>query len=705
VELGLLFHRFDKLPGVLRFLAAAASCVWLLAGPVQAASLDAVSLAKAPVLDGKIDEGEWAGAKVSEQGFVQFEPGFGNPAAFRTTVRVGQTATSLFVAIEAFDPEIANLSASVTRRDGITNLDANDPVRSVVRDDAIAVFLDATGDGRTAYIFRTNALATQEDARITDNGRAVDMSWDGIWRNAAMRYEDRWIVEFEIPFATLIFNSSDRPWKINFVRTVPRRLETDVWSGPSPSVYRVSEFGDLTLIKPQVQSADASWQIIPYSTMSYEVDKGARGLFGADIRWRPSSNLGADVTLNPDFSLVDPDIEIVNLTRFEVLVPERRPFFLEGTEMYNQRYRQFNSRRLGNISWGAKTNGKVGGTDFSVIAASENSRLQAVPGESSAYYGIARVQQSLWRGSSVGLLATNRTLDGVNTGTAGLDTTMFITETFNFTGQIYRVHGAGADGGLVWYVRPSYDSARTHFHVRWGHFAPGILRDANALGFLQDDNRKEIDTNFGHTFFFASGLVERVRPSVNYNRFTGFDQSVLRGWALAPRVAVVLRSRLEFDISRRDEYRLFDKGYQNHETTLTAGWNNRQGRSVFVYAGKGINFDNDLLTYGGEARWVVGDNWRLSYNLARVELAPDYKREDTTIHVFDTTYSFTPDLFVRGFVQTNSAIGKETFQILGVWRFRPPFGAFQVAYQKGTSAFGQVSTQGHTFFTKLSWVL
>jgi hypothetical protein len=689
----------------LRFVLAAASCAWLLPGLAQAASLDAASLAKAPVLDGKIDEGEWAGAMVSEQGFVQFEPGFGNPSPFRTTVRVGQTATSLFIVIEAFDFEIANLSASVTRRDGITTLDANDPARSVIRDDSIAVFLDAFGDGRTAYIFRTNALATQEDARITDNGRAVDMSWDGIWRNAAMRYEDRWIVEYEIPFSTLIYNSSDRPWKINFVRTVPRRLETDVWSGPSPSVYRVSEFGDLTLMKPQTQSADASWQIIPYSTASFEVGKGMRGVFGADIRWRPSANLGADVTLNPDFSLVDPDVEIVNLTRFEVLVPERRPFFLEGTEMYNQRYRQFNSRRLGNISWGAKTNGKVGGTDFSVIAASENLRMQNVPGESSAYYAIARVQQTLWRGSSVGLLATNRTLNDVNTGTLGLDTTMFFTDTLNFTGQIYRVHGETGDGGLVWMLRPSYDTARTHFHVRWGHFAPGILREANVLGFLQDDNRKEIDTNFGHTFFFASGLVERLRPTVNYNRFTGFDQSVLRGWALAPRVTMVLRNRFEFDLSRRDEYRLFDKGYQNNETTLTAGWNNRQGRSVFVYAGKGINFDNDLLTYGGELRWVFGDNWRMSYNLARVELAPDFRREDTTIHVFDTTYSFTPDLFVRGFVQTNSAIGKETFQLLGVWRFRPPFGAFQIAYQKGTSAFGQVSTQGHTFFTKLSWVL
>src|SRR6185436_5731934 len=130
------------------------------------------------------------------------------------------------------------------------------------------------------------------------------------------------------------------------------------------------------------------WQIIPYALTSYEFAKGARAEFGGDIRWRPSSNLGADLTYNPDFALVDADVEDINLTRFEVQVPEKRPFFLEGTEMFNQRYRQFHSRRLGDITWGAKANGKIGGTDFSAIAASEDLTLQNSPAEQTAYYGI-----------------------------------------------------------------------------------------------------------------------------------------------------------------------------------------------------------------------------------------------------------------------------------------------------------------------------
>lgn len=680
-----------------------AAIITMLISPesVCAAALEIATLAKTPAIDGDIGESEWSEARVADQYFVQIEPAYGEPSPFRTVVRVGQTATALYVAIEAFDPEISRIAAAITQRDAMTQRDMNN---NVVQDDSVAVFLDPFGDGRTAYVLRTNALATQEDARIADNGRAVDFSWDGTWRSAAVRRDDRWTVEVEIPFSTLLYAAGDRPWRINFVRTVPRRLETAVWSGPSESVFRVSGFGDLTGIKTPRQSADA-WQVIPYAITSYELKKGARAEFGGDIRWRPSSNLGADLTYNPDFALVDADVEVVNLTRFEVQVPERRPFFLEGTEMYNQRYRQFHSRRLGDITWGGKANGKLGGTDFSVIAASEDLRLQNAGGEKSAYYGIVRVQQSLWQGSNIGLLATNRTLGHENTGSLGVDTTMYFTDTLSFNGQLFRVHGPTADGGLAWYLRPSYDTSTTHFHVRWGRFAPGIRDDFNALGFLQDDDRKEIDTNLGHTFFFDTGLVERVRPSVNYNRYISFDRGVLRGWALAPTVTAVLRNRLEFEINRRDEYRLFEKGFQNNQTTFTAGWNSRDGRSVSANIATGRNFDNDLLLYGGEAHWAFGDSWRLSYNLTRLELSPDFKHESTTIHVFETTYSFNPDLYIRAFVQTNSAIDKENVQVLGVWRFRPPFGSFQVAYQRGTSAFGQQSSQGDTLFTKLAWVI
>ena len=168
------------------------------------------------------------------------------------------------------------------------------------------------------------------------------------------------------------------------------------------------------------------------------------------------------------------------------------------------------------------------------------------------------MQQSIGRGSNIGLLATNRNLGANNAGSLGLDTTTYFTDTLSFTGQIFEVHGPTADGGFAWFMRPSFDTSTTHFHVRWGHFAPGILRDFNVIGFLQDDNRKEFDTNFGHTLFFEEGMFERVRPSVNFNRCTSFDQGVLRRYALSPTVVAQLRNGLEFEVNYRNEYRLIE---------------------------------------------------------------------------------------------------------------------------------------------------
>jgi len=103
-------------------------------------------------------------------------------------------------------------------------------------------------------------------------------------------------------------------------------------------------------------------------------------------------------------------------------------------------------------------------------------------------------------------------------------------------------------------------------------------------------------------------------------------------------------------------------------------------------------------------KWPVGDHLRFSYELTKLDLSPDAKNESTLIHVFETNYSFNPDLFVKLFVQSNSAIDKENVQLLWVWRFKPPFGSLQIAYQRGTSGQGQQSQQGDSFFTKLSWV-
>jgi hypothetical protein len=649
-------------------------------------------LTQPPELDGTIDADEWAGAAVLDTPFVQIEPEFAQPSPFTTVIRIGQTETALYVAIEAFDPDPGRISVAATARDGDIN-----------RDDSVAVMVDTFLDRRTGYVFRTNAIATQWDARIADNGKVEDVLWDGQWRCASQRFDDRWTAEFEIPFAILRFRAgSSRSWGLSFLREVPRRLESSVWSGPTENRFRVSSFGTLTGLE-LAGRAGKTWKAIPYGLAVVDDEGEADFEVGGDFRWRPSSALGVDLTVNPDFALIEADVEVINLTRFELFIPEKRPFFLEGNERYSQRIRQFYSRRIGDITWGGKATGTAGRMEYGAIATSEDRVVDEDGTTGQADYGIARLQYSLPKGSNVGFLGAMRRMNGVDQGSVGLDTTLWFSETLGFTGQFLRVNGPAADGGLAWFVRPAYDSATTHFHVRYTNLDEDIKDDFNAVGFLRDDDRQEFDTNFTRTFWLQKSAVEKIRAGANYNRFYS-QEGTLRSWDLDAEIDVVFRNGFEVELEYVDEYQLFEKGFENQRVQLETGWDSRDGRRVFVFAGTGVNFDSDLVLYGAEVEWAFGDRFRLEYSLTRLELDPDPDNETTWINVLSGVYNFTPDNFIKLFFQTNTAIEKVNVQAAWVWRFKPPFGSFQVAYQRGTSVTGEVSEQGNTFFTKLAWV-
>jgi hypothetical protein len=662
----------------------------LSSGLVSGFELQSVVLSSEPTIDGVIDEEVWSEAAVAE-GFIQIEPSFGEASPFPTTVRVGITDRALFVAFVLSDPEPDRIAGAVTTRDG--NLD---------NDDSVGVLIDTFNDQHTGYFFRSNLLGTQEDGRIANNGRTVDRRWDAAWQCAANRTTDGWSVEFEIPFDILKYRAGgERVWGINFLRTVPRRLETSVWSGPGESQWRVSQFGAMVGLELPIRGAKR-FQVIPYALAVVEEDWNTEFEAGGDLRYRITNNLGADLTVNPDFAIVEADVEEINLTRFELFIPEKRPFFLEGGEMFSQRIRQFYSRRIGEIDWGAKLTGKAGATDLNVLHTDGNYGDPDADGIFEAIYSVARFQRG-FGASNVGFLAANRRLEGEDAGSVGFDTTLFFTEKLGMTAQLLRVHGPERDGGLAWFVRPAWDTSTSHFHVRYTNLDAGILEDFNAAGFLKDDDRKEFDTALEHTFWLESGALEKIKVDTNYNRFWS-QQDVLRSWELEGEISFVLRSGWWFEVDYLDEFKLFEKEFRNQHTKLEVGWDSRTGRSAAVFVGTGTNFDSDLLLYGLELEWKLSDRWNLSYSLTRLELDPDPELETTVIHVFNTDYYFNPNLLIRVFFQSNSAIDKENVQTLLVWRFLPPFGSLQVAYQRGTSEFGTPSEQGDTLFTKLQWV-
>ena len=168
--------------------------------------------------------------------------------------------------------------------------------------------------------------------------------------------------------------------------------------------------------------------------------------------------------------------------------------------------------------------------------------------------------------------------------------------------------------------------------------------------------------------------------------------------------AAEFRNKLSTNLAWTEEFKRFEKNFRNREAGFDLGYNTRAYQSVKTGVRFGRNFDADFVLWTAAARYKVTPKLSTEYSLQRLELNPDPRGQSTWILVLRADQFFTKDLFLRLFFQTNSAIDRNNIQALFVYRYLPPFGTIQVAYQRGTAAFGQRSTQGNTLFLKATTV-
>lgn len=271
------------------------------------------------------------------------------------------------------------------------------------------------------------------------------------------------------------------------------------------------------------------------------------------------------------------------------------------------------------------------------------------------------------------------------------------------TAQFIRAHGPQNDGKLAWFLRPAYDNSTTHMHVRYSHYDQDLMKNMNAIGFVQDDDRREIDAEVSKTFWTSHAGLESIETRANYNRYWSQD-GFLRSWEIDADLEAVFRNQWFLEVDLMEEFRRFEKDFRNREISVGGGYDTRTGRTFEVSYGFGENYESALRLLRGQTSLKLTEGWDLSYSLTRLWLDPDPEDETTWIHVIRSNYYFYNDFFLKFFYQTNSSIEKKNAQATLVWRFIPPFGALQIAYHHGTSRFGTASEQGHTLFTKLSWV-
>ncbi len=304
----------------------------------------------APALDGTLDDAAWRAAPVIT-GFIQREPHEGEPGSERTEARVVYTDQALYVGVRAFDRDTAGITALLTRRDASS------------ASDWIKVVIDSYRDRRTAFEFAVNPVGVKRDVYHYDDN-SDDDSWDAVWDAAVSRDAEGWTAEFRIPFSQLRFaNAPQQVFGFEIVRKIARKAEEQQWKLiPKNANGVVSQFGDLAGI--QDIRPPRRLEILPYSLGSadlraaepgnpFQRGNGGRGSAGADVKYGVGSNLTLSATVNPDFGQVEADPAQVNLSAFESYFSERRPFFSEGTDIFQFPQNMFYTRRIGRTPQGS----------------------------------------------------------------------------------------------------------------------------------------------------------------------------------------------------------------------------------------------------------------------------------------------------------------------------------------------------------------
>lgn len=441
-------------------------------------------------LDGRLDEAEWQGAD-SIANLTTIEPEEGGVPAGQTTVKILMSPNEIVFGVTCHDSNPAGIVAFAKTRDFDLELE-----------DYVLIVLDPFQDGRSGYVFAVNPNGARFDGLVAERGEEVNTDWDAIWEAATSRDASGWSAEIRIPIKSLSFKPGLNAWGFNVERGVQRLLEISRWAGANRDyeIYQTSHAGLLTdlpafdlglglSIRPSLV-ANAN-RPAPDEDRAYEAEGSL------DATKKLGSNLVASLTINTDFAETEVDARQTNLTRFDLLFPEKRTFFLEGADIFDfglgtgEDLIPFQSRRIGlqgeeedlleiPISVGTKVNGRIGNTNIGALAV-HTRRADTL--NTSSTMGVVRIKQNVLSESSVGMIATvGDPLRLPGSWTGGVDFTFQTSEFRGDKNLLFGVWGLqnhtsdGSDEAFGWMVDYPNDLVDVAVAYKWigEDFAPSL---------------------------------------------------------------------------------------------------------------------------------------------------------------------------------------------------------------------------------------
>lgn len=641
-------------------------------------------------IDGVLDESAWRRTEEVNR-LIVLQPDRYMPELVRTSVKILFDDKTLYVGVTCLDSEPDKIKSDIAIRDGDVRVD-----------DSVYVLLDLFDNLDSYYFFATNPSGAQTDGLVRKDGQVVNPEWHGDWSVAVQRREDGWTAEFSINFTTLMYQPIEgESLGIRISRVVPR-LDTTFWSEPMDPAFRATDLEAL----PRMTFAliEKLVEVIPFVMPRNRSGDGTGVQIGADIPFKFNQQIRSHITVNPDFLTAEPDEDRFNLTRYELDLPEKRDYLQDSPDLFGVSHEKlFYSKRMGDLYGGVKFHGDLGA--FELSAMSNQAKKIDETGEETANFSVLRLNRSLGEKSHVGILAANKLQEGENTGTAGLNALFALTEHLSISGQFAASYGQENTDNLTFSVVPSYDTETFHFHFGFSQVGEKFGDNANAVGFIWDDNRREIDTGLQKSFVMQKWGIEYIKYTSRYNVYWGMD-GTLRSWHVDQGISLLKQNLFELSFLHTQEYKLFEKDYRNSRTRLFIGLDTREWTLFNIILTLGRNFDRTFRLGEINKRLTISRKMTLEYGfqfLTNPNIGGNRVDKYWMFHLLRLTHNFTRFLSLKSIFQYNEDFQKTSFQAILSYRFRPPAGLFQVGLLKGDPRYGRMELDDTTLFIKCSY--
>jgi len=642
-------------------------------------------------IDGFLDEVEWTKA-VSQSGFTSYLPVDGRPAEDDTEVRIWYSPTALYFGIIAH--EIHNeVRSTLADRDKLEN------------DDYLILILDTYDDKRSAFAFVVNPLGQQGDGTITDNtsmGRnsksfRLDDNPDYVFNSRGRLTEDGFIVEIEIPFKSLRYQSKNtQNWGFNVLRHIQHsgytstlintKLGAASFLGQSGKLVNLSgiERDRIFDINPEIRGA------VRREADDKNFNSEMTDPVGFNVRYGWSSNVGINATVNPDFSQIEADVAQINYDpRRSLFFPEKRPFFLDGIERFQTPTRLIYTRRIANPVGAGKIAGKFGANTIGFISAADNSG-PSISEMDLSYVNALRLKRDLSDQNHMGLVFTDKSHKDWSNRVVAIDGRFVAKDSYTFRAQ--GGFSQTNDKENIGTIAPMWNIAASANGRKWsGSFSfKGYHNEFNPeVGFIERGNYVTITTGPTRRFYGKKdAIVEQLILSLrltgnwDYSGFTNGNSPDDR--RLYPSFAIQFRDGWKLtNFTWIETFSYPESFFTNHYIKTSSGFTSYKGTpdlfnigvmmelstpqldrisgKIKYGFGRDPNYDEwapgDISLIESIIKWNPTDQIRM---MIRYNQQQNFRPSDGSLVSESRTprikmeYQITPTIFLRGVVQYTS---------------------------------------------------